>query len=134
MLSALSLTSCITTKPVRFGELDATDLEKAKPRVWRELLKENFLYECIVEGFKDKNLVEDDMSGAMYFDILPYSPEAFLEINAYAKRFVETIEPSPITDYGMRKPIISACIDRYKSKELDKFIKSLDKYLLDSAK
>ena len=135
MLSVLSFSSCITTKPdVRFGELDARNLEKAKPYVWRELLKEYFLYTCIMEGFKDKNLVEDDISGTVYFDILPYSPEAFQEIKVYAKDFIETIEPSPIRDYGNRRPVISTCIDKYKSKELDKFIKSLDKYLMESKK
>ena len=130
VMSVFSLTSCITTKPVLFGELDAKELERAKPYVWRELLKEYFLYVCITEGFKDKSLVDDDISGTVYFDVLPYSPEAFQEIKAYASSFVETIEPSPIMDHGGKRTVISSCIDKYKSKELDKFVKSMDKYLL----
>jgi len=107
-----------------------TDLEKAKPYVWRELLKEYFLCVCITEGFKDKQIDEDDISQAGYFDILRYDLEAFHEVKDYAKKFVETIEPSPIEDLGNKKAIISSCIDKYKSKELDKFVKSMDKYLL----
>jgi len=131
MLSFLSLTNCSTTKsPVRFGELHTTDLGKVKPYVWRELLKEYFLCVCITEGFKDKQIAENDISQALYFDILRYNPKAFQEVKDYAKKFVETIQPSPIEDLGNKKAIISSCIDKYKSKELDKFIKSMDKYLL----
>lgn len=130
-LFILSLTNCSTTNPpVRFGELHTTDLEKAKPYVWRELLKEYFLCVCITEGFKDKQIAENDISQGVYFDILRYSPEAFQEVKDYAKKFVETIEPSPIQDLGNKRAIISSCIDKYKSKELDKFIKSMDKYLV----
>lgn len=130
VMSVFSLTSCITTKPVQFGELDAKELERAKPYVWRELLKEYFLCVCITEGFKDKNIVEDDISEAVYFDVLPYSPEAFQEVREYAKKFVKTIEPSPVVDLENKRAVILDCISKYKSKELDKFIKSLDVYLL----
>lgn len=85
---------------------------------------------CITEGFKDKQIAENDISQGVYFDILRYSPEAFQEAKDYAKKFVETIEPSPIEDLGNKKAIILSCIEKYKSKELDKFIKSMDKYLL----
>ena len=105
VMSVFSLTSCITTKPVQFGELDAKELERAKPYVWRELLKEYFLCVCITEGFKDKNIDDDDISGTVYFDVLPYSPEAFQEIKAYASSFVETIEPSPIMDHGGKRTV-----------------------------
>lgn len=133
VLSILFVTNCsikITNQPVRFGELHTTDLEEAKPYVWRELLKEYFLCACITQGFKDKQIGEDDISKAGYVDILRYSPEAFQEVENYAIRFIETIEPSPIEDLGNKKAIISKCIEKYKSKELDTFIKSMDKYLL----
>jgi len=131
VLSILSLTNCTTTnRPVVFTELTATDLEKAEPYVWRELLKEYFLCACIAEGFKDKQIAENDISQAVYFDILRYNLEAFQEVNDYAKKFVETIKPSPIIDLGNKKAIILNCIGKYKSRELDKFIKSMDKYML----
>lgn len=66
----------------------------------------------------------------VYFDILRYSPEAFQITKTYAKKFIETLEPSPIVDLGNEKAIILNCIEKYKSKELDKHIKSMDKYLL----
>jgi len=127
VLSILSLTNCTTASrpPVIFGELTAADLEKAEPYVWRELLKEYFLCTCIAEGFND----EDDMSQAVYFDILRYSPMAFEEVRDYAKKFVETIEPSPIEDFGNKRAITLSCIDKYKSKELEKFIENMDKYM-----
>lgn len=133
VLSILSLTNCSVgqvNRPVILRELHTTDLEKAKPYVWQELLKEYFLCVCITEGFKDKQIDKDDISQAVYFDILRYSPEAFQEVKDYAKKFVETIEPSPIEDLGYKKAIILSCIEKYKSKELEKFIKSMDKYML----
>ena len=120
-LSILSLTNCC-------GQYTVADLKKTA--VQRELLKEYFLCVCITEGFKDKRIAENDISQAVYFDILRYSPEAFQEVKDYAKKFVETIEPSPIEDLGNKKAIILSCIEKYKSKELDKFIKSMDKYLV----
>ncbi len=31
---------------------------------------------------------------------------------------------------GNKRAVILSCIEKYKSKELDRFIKSMDKYLL----
>jgi hypothetical protein len=120
-LSILSLANCS-------GQHPATEIKKNA--VQRELLKEYFLCVCITEGFKDKQIGENDISQVVYFDILRYSPEAFQEVKDYAKKFVETIEPSPIVDLGNKRAVILSCIEKYKSKELDKFIKSMDKYLL----
>ena len=133
VLSILSLTSCFTiNRPIIFTELSSTDLEKPKSHVKRELLKEYFLCVCITESFKDGQISELDISQSMYFDILRYRPEAFQEVKNYAKEFVETLEPSPIEDLGNKKAIISSCIGKFKSKELNKFIKSLDKYMLNN--
>ena len=96
----------------------------------RELLKDYFLCVCITEGFKDKNINEDDISQSVYFDILRYDPEALQKVKEYANSFVATIDPSPIEDLGTRKAIIANCIEKYKSKDLDNFIKQLDHYLL----
>lgn len=121
ILSILSLTSC-------YGQYTTTDFKKNV--VQRELLKEYFLCVCITEGFKDKQVDEDDISQSVYFDILRYNPKAFQVVKDYARKFVETIEPSPIADLGNKRAIILSCIEKYKSKELDKFIMSMDKYLL----
>ncbi len=117
-LSVLSLFSCLGQQ---------TD-DKTKEQ--RESLKEYFLCECITEGFDDKNIQEDDISQSVLFDILNYSPDAIQEVKEYAKSFVQTIDPSPIEDLGNRKAIILNSIEKYKSQELDDFIKSLDRYLL----
>ena len=117
-LSVLSLFSCLGQQ---------TD-DKTKEQ--RELLKEYFLCECITEGFDDKNIQEDDISQSVLFDILNYSPDAIQEVKEYAKSFVQTLDPSPIEDLGNRKAIILNSIEKYKSQELDDFIKSLDRYLL----
>ncbi len=52
------------------------------------------------------------------------------KVKDYAKSYIETIAPSPIEDLGNRKAIIASCIEKYKSKDLDNFIKQLDRYLL----
>lgn len=119
-LSVLSLASC-------YGLHTTADLKKTE--VQRELLKEYFLCACITEGFKDKQIAEYDISQSVYSDILRYSSEAFQEVKNYAKNFVETTAPSPIADLGNKRAVILSCIEKYKSKELGKFIKSMDKQL-----
>lgn len=116
-----SLTNC-------WGQYTSEDLKTTV--VQRELLKEYFLCVCITEGFKDKQIAENDISQAVYFDILQYSPEAFQAVKDYAKKFIETLVPSPIEDLGNKSAIILSCIEKYKSKEVDKLIKSMDKYLI----
>lgn len=108
-----------------FGQFKAADLKNAS--IQKELLKEYFLCACITEGFSDKQLGKDDISQAVYFDILRYGPEVLQEVKNHAKKFVDSIEPSPIVDFGNKKAIILSCIEKYKSKELDKFIKSMPK-------
>ncbi|MCE1155392.1 MAG: hypothetical protein LWW91_04605 [Bacteroidales bacterium] len=121
VLSILSLTNCC-------GLYTTAGLKKTA--VQRALLKEYFLCVCITEGFKDQQIGENDISQAVYFDILRYSPEAIQELKDYAKTFIETLKPSPIVDLDNKKAIILSSIEKYKSKELDRFIKSMDKYLV----
>lgn len=121
VLSISSLISC-------FGQLSTTDLKKRS--IQRELLKEYYLCVCITEGLKDKHIAEDDISQSVYLDYLDYSPEALKEVKDSAKQFVETIIPSPIMDLNNKRAVIMRCIEKYRSKETNKFIKSLDKYML----
>ncbi|MDR0895733.1 MAG: hypothetical protein LBN06_10620, partial [Prevotellaceae bacterium] len=111
-----------------YGQLHFTELKKKS--VQRELLREYFLCVSITEGFKEKHIEDMDISQSVYFDIGSYAPEAYQEVKAYAKEFVASIEPSLIDDLDHKKAIIMDCIEKYNSKELKKFIKSMDKYLL----
>ena len=120
LISILSLNSCMGQRSI----INKMVINQ------RELLKDYFLCVCITEGFGDKQINEDDISQSVYFDILRYNPEALQKVKDYAKSYIETIEPSPIEDLGNRKAIIASCIEEYKSKELDIFIKQLDRYLL----
>ncbi|NDW13678.1 hypothetical protein D0T50_12365 [Bacteroides sp. 214] len=121
MLLFLFLSTC-------FGQVETTELSKKS--VQRKLLTEYFLCVCISEAFKDIHINEHDISQTVYFDILRYKPEAFQEIKEYARAFVETIEPSPLVDLKYKKAILLECIEKYNSKEVGKFIKRMDKYLL----
>lgn len=120
LITILSLNSCLGQKSI----INNMAISQ------RELLKEYFLCICITEGFEDKKIDEDDISQSVYFDILRYNPEALQKVKDYAKSYIETIAPSPIEDLGNRKAIIASCIEKYKSKDLDNFIKQLDRYLL----
>lgn len=120
LITILSLNSCLGQKSI----INNMAISQ------RELLKVYFLCICITEGFGDKKIDENDISQSVYFDILRYNPEALQKVKDYAKSFIETIAPSPIEDLGNRKAIIASCIEKYKSKDLDNFIKQLDRYLL----
>lgn len=120
LITILSLNSCLGQKSI----INNMAISQ------RELLKDYFLCICITEGFGNKKIDENDISQSVYFDILRYNPEALQKVKDYAKSFIETIAPSPIEDLGNRKAIIASCIEKYKSKDLDNFIKQLDRYLL----
>ncbi|MBQ9201961.1 MAG: hypothetical protein IJ154_06305 [Bacteroidales bacterium] len=120
-LFVISLTSC---------RVQNTSLVLQKTTVQRSLLKEYFLCVCITEGFKDEQITDKDISQAIYFDILQYSPEAIQIVRDSAVQFVGTIRPSPIIDLNNKRAIIMMSIEKYKSKELDRLVKSLDKYLI----
>jgi hypothetical protein len=120
MLSLYLPTASCQTKTVKLDQL----------KVKRELLKEYFLCSCIIEGFNAQHLEDYDISQAVYFEIAGYDPEAFGIVKIYAKSFIQSIEPSIIEDLGYKKAIIMQSIKKSKSKEVDKLIKSLDKYML----
>ncbi len=120
-LFVISLTSC---------RVQNTSLVLQKTTVQRSLLKEYFLCVCITEGFKDEQITDKDISQAIYFDILQYSPEAIQIVRDSAVQFVGTIRPSPIIDLNNKRAIIMMSIEKYKSKELDRLVKSLDKYYI----
>ena len=107
-----------------------SESESTHVKEQRELLKDYFLCKCLTVGFEEVQIDKYDCSPAVYFDIARYDPGAFHEVAAYAKEFVASIEPSPIEDLGHRKAIIIHCIDKYKTKEVDDFIKSMDRYML----
>lgn len=124
-----SLVIALKKQPLSSSQLHTTDLEKKS--VQRALLKEYFLCVAIHEGFKAQQLDTADCSLAVYFDILRYPPEVFEKIQAYAKQMVASMQPSPITDLGYRKAILLDCMEMYKSKELDQFIRAMDEYFLE---
>lgn len=94
----------------------------------RKLIKEYFLYRCIIEGFKERNIEELDHSGTVYVELMRYGIKAKNKVDSLAKEFIHSI---PISDYENRKTrgITILSIEYYNSKELDKFIKSLDIYM-----
>ncbi|MFZ4400624.1 MAG: hypothetical protein ACOYO1_11360 [Bacteroidales bacterium] len=95
----------------------------------RDMLKEYFLYSCIRYGFESKNISDIDHSGAVYIDLLRYDLKAINITDSLAKNFINSIESSNYEGHNT-KGIIILSIEKYKSNELDKFIKSMDKYMI----
>ncbi|MDD4599295.1 MAG: hypothetical protein PHW35_15115 [Lentimicrobiaceae bacterium] len=95
----------------------------------REQLKEYFLCCCIYHGFNNTGIAELDNSKSIYFDILQYKLPAMQKVDSLAKAFVNSME---VSGYEKRKTrgIIILSIEEYKSKKLDTFIRTLDKYIL----
>ena len=117
------------TREPRIGitTLHTTDLKKKS--VQRKLLKEYVLCQCFRECYKDSHNLQKDFSPSFYFDIMSYELEAFKEVKEYAQRIVASIGPSPMVDFNNSKCYFIILMDFYKSKELDRFIKQMDKYL-----
>ncbi len=80
VLSIPSLTNCC-------GLYTTAGLKKTA--VQRALLKEYFLCVCITEGFKDQQIGENDISQAVYFDILRYSQRHFKSLKITQKRLLK---------------------------------------------
>jgi hypothetical protein len=122
-LSLLFIVNCFTL----YSQTNIEQLDNDS--VKRELLKEYFLCVCITEGFN--GVKQNDISLSIYFDIIGYAPVAFEEVSDFAKKFIASIKPSIIEDLGNKKAVIMLSIEKYKSSELNMFIKSMDKYILD---
>jgi hypothetical protein len=95
----------------------------------REMLKDYFLYSCIIHGFENLDMKKKDHSGAVYTDLLRYDLKALHKTDSLAKAFVNSIQSSPYEQRNS-KGIIILSIDEYKSKRIDNFIKSMDIYML----
>lgn len=95
----------------------------------REMLKDYFLYSCIIHGFENSDIKKKDHSGAVYIDLLRYDLKAIHKTDSIAKSFVSSIETSPYENRNT-KGIIILSIEEYKSKRIDEFIKSMDIYML----
>ncbi len=95
----------------------------------RAMLKDFFLYSCIKYGFEDTDIKKKDHSGAVYIDLLRYNLEAIHKTDSLAKAFIASIEPTPYENRNT-KGIIIMSIEKYKSKKIDKFITSMDVYMM----
>lgn len=95
----------------------------------REMLKEFFLYSCIMHGFEDSTMKKKDHSGAVYIDLLRYDLKAIHKTDSLAKAFIGSIETSPYEN-RKSKGIIVMSIEGYNSKKIDTFVKSMDIYML----
>ena len=95
----------------------------------REMLKDFFLYSCIRYGFPEIDMQKKDHSAAVYIDLLRYNLEAIHKTDSVAKAFIASIEPTPYENRGT-KGIIIMSIEAYKSKKIDKFITSMDVYMM----
>ena len=70
-----------------------------------------------------------DHSAAVYIDLLRYNLEAIHKTDSVAKAFIASIEPTPYENRGT-KGIIIMSIEAYKSKKTDKFITSMEVYMM----
>ena len=95
----------------------------------RQMLKDFFLYSCIMHGFENADMKKMDHSLAVYIDLLRYNLEAIHKTDSVAKAFTGSIETSPYENRRTKGSIMMS-IEEYKSKRLDKFITSMDIYML----
>lgn len=107
-----------------FQTCRVVDCQRVSKDSCRTLLKQYFLCRAIAEYYGDTK----DVSCSVILDIAPYSLEAFVHVNKYAQQFVESVEPCAVEDLGYGKAFILQCIDKYNSKELDDFIKQMDRF------
>lgn len=94
-----------------------------------QYMKEYFLTCYITHSLGVKNVTNLDSSHSLYNDLTCYTPIAYLKVDSLAYKLVNELEPSNIEGDTIRKAIFFNAIEYYHSKELDTFIKSLDKYL-----
>ena len=90
------------------------------------VMKDYYLIACVNEVYETKVQVKD-VSASVCFDLSEYNLEAFRIIKERAKIFIENIKPVPYYEEEEGCAYMLEIIKSYKSKELDRFIKSLDK-------
>ncbi len=93
------------------------------------MLKEYFLFSCIMHGFENSDIKKMDHSGAVYIDLLRYDSKALHKTDSLAKAFVNSIGVSSYENRNT-KGIIILSIEEFKSKRINDFVKSMDIYML----
>lgn len=104
------------------GQPDSIDKKRA-------LLKDYFFYCCLKQGFNDIDIAKYDHSGVVYIELLPYSYEAYAKVDSLAKVFIDSIEYSDKEGRNTRG-IIILCLEKYKSQQLDDYIKTMDEFII----
>lgn len=94
----------------------------------RDIMKDFILCSCILEIYEGHDNSESFFQKNNY-ESPHYNTEAFLKAEEYARLFLSSIKPSPAGGINNGKPYMIKIMKLYKSKELDRFVKSLDKYL-----
>ena len=95
----------------------------------RDMMKNYYLNACIIEVYETKTHV-DDVSASIYFELANYHPEAFQIVKERAKTFIESINAAPYYEKEGYRPYMQIIIESYKSKEISRFIRSLDRYMM----
>ncbi|MBV4356353.1 T6SS amidase immunity protein Tai4 family protein [Pinibacter aurantiacus] len=91
--------------------------------------KDYVFYKCIQEAFPNDSIYNKDISETVLMEMSNYAimKERSGKMDSIAKAFVNSIQPTQIADYENKKPLFLRCLEFYKSKELDKFVKKLAK-------
>ncbi len=101
----------------------------------REDLKEYFVYKSIWYALKYDSLKFKESTGYQYKQVvlISYTDEAFHIVDSVAKQFVQKIKPGGalVGEYGEDAPVsyIYWIFNERKTKRLDEFIHSMDKYM-----
>lgn len=112
--------SCTSTK----NSQDSSHLEPSK----QQLRKDFAFCKCLDYAFGEKitsEIKEVDFTKGMLFDIADLGG-VYDQLDSIALDASNKITVSRISDYGDGKPIVFDCLQFYRSKELDAFVKSLN--------
>ena len=115
---------CFTISITTYGQAGAKPiLLKANKTVAKQqqMLKDYFLCSCIDYGFKDDSLFFKDHTLTVYTEMLDYNYNDIQRIDHLAEKIASEI---PMSNYSGKRGIFGNCMDYYRSRKLDKLIKS----------
>ena len=121
-ITAFILFSCESAKkPVILNmNSDSSNLQQS------ELLKEHAFCQCLHYGFKNKEVLNNDISLSFYKESLLYSNLVQSKIDSVAESFANSILPSSHMDYLGKRATCFSCMEFLKSNDLDSIVKSSD--------
>lgn len=105
----------------------------AQPEKTQRTLLKQFVFCKCFEYANDDSLYfrRSDISAGVLRELAYYDEHVFVSADSVASLAAKKIIPSIIGDHNGRKTVLMECLDFFESRELERFVRQQDQYLIE---